>query len=355
MDDATQTAVAHVSKLLDSVSGAPEQEAPTPETTQSEDHPETESPEPESEGSPAETAEQSTDEVVTEEPQEESEEPQSYTLNDLAEAAEMDADKFLDSITTKVQTDDGEQEVTLRELTRGHLREASFTRKTQELAEQRRTVETQLQGALEGIKQRESKLDDLIGSLEGHVSQGPSDADLVAMAQDDPAKYVQVMEAKRQQDVALGVAKAERQKTFEQRQRDAQTQNASYRQTQQTKLAEMWPEMTKPEEQAKVEGDMRKFLKGHHYTDDEVSEFFGNFDHRQVLLVKAAMDGQGMKRKGKGLLKELKNKPPVMKPGTVKRSKGKLDRMNENLRRHRKSGTRDSLKSIILDKMELGA
>ncbi len=150
---------------------------------------------------------------------------------DEAEAPEEEAEDEPvedEDPTHTVVVDGKEVEVTLSELREGYQRLSDYTRKTQELAEQRKTLETEgqrfvqsLQSATEAATKRGEQFDVLFGALQDLIKE--PDYDAIVRAYDDPDKG-EVMAARAQRNYRQAINQLG--KVVEQRRLLAQQQQA---------------------------------------------------------------------------------------------------------------------------------
>ena len=243
-------AVKKVAAMLDPPEGT-QAPATEPTNTQPEsEQPLEDSPEPDSE------VQEPVSETTTEETTETSEEP-SYTLEDFAQAVEMDKDQFLEAITVPVRVDGEDAQVTLKDLSKGHIREASYTKRMQELADERRSLGQRFEGELEALKTKSTRLDDAIATIEAQIEHGPTNEQLAQLAQQDPAQYVSLMEAQRVRKDALQAAKREREEAQRETHNKQAQQLQEWQLDQARQLADRWEDFRDPTKGAQREGEIK--------------------------------------------------------------------------------------------------
>jgi hypothetical protein len=127
-----------------------------------------------------------------ENPQEEDESPEEELEEELEEQVEEQAQVF------KVKIDGQEQEVTLEELQRGYSRQQDYTRKTQEIAQQKKLIEQQLAD----LSQRDATYQELLPRMEAQLKGDlENEPNWEQLSKDDPLGYVrekQVWDAKKE-------------------------------------------------------------------------------------------------------------------------------------------------------------
>lgn len=141
---------------------------------------------------------------------------------DEAAGEEQEADKPLDLDNTKVTvTVDGKtEELPLAEVVKGYQRQADFTRKTQALAEDRRTFASER----DAVKAERDQYGELLGALQtklGQLADLEKEPDWEALYQADPLAYVRQREAFREREEHSRAVRAEQQRIKAERAKEA--------------------------------------------------------------------------------------------------------------------------------------
>ena len=188
---------------------------------------------------------------------EEDELPEDAELDEADEEYEFDEDDEFDdeeqnevedglkqptSYTVKI---DGEEvEVTLEELQSGYSRQQDYTRKTQELAQQRKLIEQQQQE----LAQRDAIYAQLLPKLEAQLSADlANEPDWNRLYEDDPVGYVREKQLWDEKKEKLRATQAENQRLQQEALVKQQQQLAQFVQYGQQKLLEIVPEWKNPE------------------------------------------------------------------------------------------------------------
>jgi len=188
---------------------------------------------------------------------EEDELPEDAELDEADEEYEFDEDDEFDdeeqnevedglkqptSYTVKI---DGEEvEVTLEELQSGYSRQQDYTRKTQELAQQRKLIEQQQQE----LAQRDAIYAQLLPKLEAQLSADlANEPDWNRLYEDDPVGYVREKQLWDERKEKLKATQAENQRLQQEALVKQQQQLAQFVQYGQQKLLEIVPEWKNPE------------------------------------------------------------------------------------------------------------
>ena len=217
--------------------------------------------------------------------------------------------------TFTVKVDGQEVEVTQEELINGYSRQQDYTRKTQELAQQRKTIEQQQAE----LTQRDAIYSQLLPKMEAQLNAAlGEEPDWNALYEDDPVGYVRQKQLWDEQKEKLKAVQAEQerlqQESFIQQQKLIQQQVEEGQQ----KLLELIPEWQNPEVAAKEKAEIAKHaMDVLGYSQEEVNSVY---DWRALLgLRKAWLNDK--------IAETVKKKPTqkaparVARPGTTNRPK----------------------------------
>ena len=285
--------------LLDADEAQPEQtEEATTEETESE---------------PVEEEEVSDDEAGEVESDEEEYEPDTDNV-------EPEGEDVPDTYSIKV---DGEDvEVTLDELQAGYSRQSDYTKKTQEIADERKGLEqyqTQFNEQYQMLTQERQQYQQALSQLGHQLSEGMNrfaTIDWAKLKVEDPIAYVTQRdefreEKERIKDVAVNHQRitAQQQSEVEQARRKSVAQES-------IRLKELIPDWADPVKQPTLAGEIKSYGSSQGYSDQELN---GLIDSRSVNVLMKAMKYDAL-QKADLKTKKIKNKPKMVKPGT-KRSK----------------------------------
>lgn len=267
------------------------------------------------------------------------------------EADDETDDSDDDSPTYKVKVDGQEIEVTLEEALAGYQRQQAFTRKTQQLAEERRTLQEQAAEVAQTRQEYLNRLNVVKAVLEGTAKE----PDWERLKADDPAEYARVRVAwqERKDQIAsveaeIERARAEQQAMFERQREEVLAAEAE-------KLEAAIPEWaTDPDSAASEKQKIANFA---HQTYGFSYEDIGNVvDHRLVLLLRDAMRFHDLQTKGRKAKEEVRGKrrqSPTLKPGTQARKSSKSSKKNPARARLAKTGRIDDAAATLLDFVDL--
>lgn len=241
--------------------------------------------------------------------EQDAESPDSEESDEQQEQDEPPADPDAQPVTVKV--DGKEQTLTLGDLKRGYLREADYTRKTQELANNRRAVESELTAAQAERAQYGQALQQLQTLLQQQTQQEP---DWDKLQQEDPLTAARLFVQRQQQKEALQAIQAEQADLTE---RNSQEQAKALREriaSEETKLLEAIPEWKDTQKRAAAVREIADYASSLGYTPEDLSAVT---DHRILRILKDAVAYQKVQKASKDLQarRPQQNGPRSATPG----------------------------------------
>ena len=196
---------------------------------------------------------------------------------------ETEVEELEEQPVYKVTIDGDEIEVTQDELLNGYSRQQDYTRKTQELANQRKLIEQQAQQ----ISQMDAIYAELLPKMKAQLESSLGDEpDWDSLHEDDPIAFVrerQLWDDKRRQ---LESASAEQQRLQQETYVQQQQQLAAIVEDSQQKLLEIIPEWKKPEVANQEKAEIQNYaINELGYTPEEISQVY---DYRALLGLRNA-------------------------------------------------------------------
>jgi len=313
-----------------------------------EDKPETEEAQPtEEEESQPEEEDESFEEESEEEAEEDVEESE-----EESEETEGEGEEELYAVTVNGE----EVAVSLDELLSGYSRQSDYTRKTQEVANDRKEMEalqhqynSQVQQIQQERQQYAEALTNIIANNSGELEKF-SNIDWDTLRENDPIEYVTTREQFREaQERIQGLQKEQ--------ERVAQTQWAENKkaqhemlQVEKGKLIEALPEWGNPDKQKDLSANLQSYAKEQGFTSEELNSLI---DHRSVLvLLKAQKYDQLQKSDVKS--KKLKNKPKVIRSGQGRTSSSNSkSKRTAQMKRLQGSGHIDDASALLEDFIDI--
>lgn len=298
----------------------------------------------------AKRAEETPEETTEESPEEISAAPEEEEVEAAVEGADAEVEvETTDDEEPEASDDemvdmgDGTQ-VPLKELTSGYLRQSDYTRKTQELAEQRKAFEADKQKYIEQSAQVGSYVNHLVEQLEANIKNDTlTEAQLEELRTSDPGEYAARRADEQRKQELVNAAKAQQQALYNQqryeivtRERAALAQsNPAFAQNFDDTYAELTAWVTSPEG-----GGLPPEMW------DQV------FDHRAVTLAhKAMMHDRAAKVEAPKVARKLAKLPKVVRPGRkVDTGQARSNEYEQTLSRAKETGRLDDLAAAFAQK-----
>ena len=219
--------------------------------------------------------------------------------------------------TFTVKVDGQEVEVTQEELVNGYSRQQDYTRKTQELSQQRKTIEQQQAELTQRDAIYSQLLPKMEAQLKGVLGEEP---DWQRLYEDDPVGYVREKQLWDEQKQKLEAVQAEQQRL--QQESFAEQQKLIQQQVEegQAKLLEVIPEWQNQEVASKEKAEIANYATNVlGYTQEEINSVY---DWRALLGLRKAWLSDKIAETVK---KKPTQKAParVARPGTTNRPKRK--------------------------------
>ena len=275
--------------------------------------------------------------------------------SDYEEAVEATEDEVVDAEDVEVDGDDEseveeeeleepqrftvkaageEKEVTLEELMQGYQLGADYTKKTQELAENRKAVEAEARAIIEAKQVRDTYAQRL-QSIEQFLTQGQdSPEDLADMKENDPIGYAVKVAELTEKKEQLAQIRAEQQRIAQQQQAEQQQSVAQLVQQEAQKLSQVLPEFSDPTKGEQIRNEIRNYGKSVGFTDNELSQVY---DSRHVLMLHKAMMYDKLQKSKPAVNKKVAQAPKMVKSGT-KVKEGNRDVRKQQLNKLKQTG-----------------
>lgn len=210
-----------------------------------------------------------------------------------------------------VKVDGKDTTVTREELIAGYSRQSDYTRKTQALANERKTFEQESAGVRQERAEYQALLPRLRKALEGWAGEEPNWAQLQAEDQaNGTSKYANAWARWQQRQQSLAATQAEEARVAERARADQSKAHQKYLAEQQSQLIEKLPGWKDPEVARKESRQIADLMKSVGYSDDDISIS----DHRALIIARKAAMFDAIQA-GRGKLREKLQKAPVVKPG----------------------------------------
>ena len=287
------------------------------------------------------------EEVETEETEVSEEETDAEEL----ELAEEDETDFEEQDVFTVKVNGKEIDVTLEEALKGYQREADYTQKTQQLAEQRKEFEAE-----------KSKIGELQTAYMNSLTQLGQDLDILSKqtknqlgAEPDWEKAYETMDAKeytllvqkwQQRKENLQKIQTEQQRVAQEQQIEGEKIMRQHLTQQSDLMLQKLPQWKEASVRDKERAELIEYAKTLGYTDEEVANAS---DHRAIVALYNSMKFEKLNSKTPEVKRKVRKAPKMAKSG-VPRSKNEVSqRRRSQLReRHAKEGSVASAVDLLL-------
>lgn len=182
-----------------------------------------------------------------------------------------------------VKIDGVEQEVTLEELQRGYSRQQDYTRKTQELSQERKTLEQQQAE----LAQRDAVYSQLLPKMEAQIMGDiENEPDWAKLSEEDPIAYVREKQVWDQKKEKLQAVQAEQQRLQQEAAVKQQEQVQQMIEFGQQKLLEIIPEWSDEKIANKEKSEIRNYaIETLGFSPQEMDQVY---DYRALLGLRNA-------------------------------------------------------------------
>jgi hypothetical protein len=204
-----------------------------------------------------------------------------------------------------------DKELTLTELKSLAQQGADYTKKTQQVAEQRKAVEAEQQ-AIEEAKYMRDAYAERLQAMEQLLNAQQPIEDLESLKESDPIGYAVRVAEMSQNKEKLYAIQAERQRIAEMQQAEQQQGMQQYLSQQAAVLSETLPEYSDPVKGEALRSDLRSFAKNLGFSDQELSAVR---DARHVMALYKAMQYDKLQQSKPQLNKRVSEPPKTIKSG----------------------------------------
>jgi len=309
----TPLTINEAASAFEGMLSAPEDSNEQP-TEQEEDTEEVEVEETEEEALDADEADDDSDEDDSEvEDEEEVEEEQTFTVKAAGE----------------------EKEVTLDELKKSYQLGSDYTKKTQEIAEQRKMIEQESKAIIEARQVRDDYSQRLQAVEQFLVGNNGNQEDLASMKENDPIGYAVKVAEMTENKEHLQQVHAEQNRIAQQQQSDRAAQMQKYVAAEAEKLTQSLPEFSDKVKGEQTRNEIRNYGKKLGFTEAELSSVY---DSRHVLVLHKAAQYDKLMAGKAGVKKKVANAPKTMKGG-AKVKQSVTDRTKKQTQRLQQSGS----------------
>jgi hypothetical protein len=241
-------------------------------------------------------------EEVTEEYEAQAEESEDESSEEVQEEVQ-EPQRF------RVKVDNEELEVDLDELIKGYSRTSDYTKKTQNLAEQRKAVESERTKIDEAAKLRDTYAQRL-QVIEQMLTQ-PTE-DLTALKDNDPVGYAIKVAENMEREKQLAAVRAERESVQARQVAENQERLKAHIAQEAERLRSAIPDFSDEVKGEVIRKEIRDYAKSVGWSDQELSQVY---DHRAVLTLYRAMQFEKLQKSKPAVQKRVAEAPKSLAPG----------------------------------------
>ena len=219
---------------------------------------------------------------------------------ELADDSVVDADEVDEPEVELAENDqplytikaDGEESVvSLNELVSGYQRQQTYTQRQQELAEERKTLDVQLQNVpaqQAAMQQTYQQYQEVLQQLRGQMeaANAPADLDWDTLERENPIQWLKLKELERQRGAELQAVTAEQSRMHQMQQQENARKLEAHLAVERGKVLDRIPEWADGEVQAGEQRRLVEFGKAIGFSDKELNQLY---DSRAVVVLRDAM------------------------------------------------------------------
>jgi hypothetical protein len=236
---------------------------------------------------------------------------QEYEAADEPELVDSEEAEEQPTRTFRIKAAGEDREVTEKELIEGYQLGADYTKKTQKLSDERKTVEAERSKIQEATKLRDQYAQRL-QMMEQFLTQQTKGENLDALKEHDPIGYAVKVAEKQQRNEQLAVLKAEQQRIAQQQQAEHSEKLQSHIAQESQKLSSSIPGYADPKAGDQIRKDIRDYAKAIGWTDQELANVY---DSRAVLSLYHGMKYSALQKGKPELSKKVTEAPRMIKSG----------------------------------------
>jgi hypothetical protein len=211
---------------------------------------------------------------------------------DEPDAVEPDESSESDAPLYAVTIDGNTSEVPLDELISGYQRRATYTKRNQELAQERESFEQQLQALdpeRQALRQTYQQYNDVLGQLHQQMQAAnapPANLDWDALERENPVQWLKLKELERQRSGEIQAVRAEQVRMAQILEGENNKKLEDRLSVERTLVLEKIPEWSDSDLQADEQRKLLEFGKGVGFSDHELNNLY---DHRALVVLRDAM------------------------------------------------------------------
>jgi hypothetical protein len=276
--------------------------------------------------------------------------------NDDPLLEDLDVDEIVDNNEASTESEEtlydvtvngNNQKVNLNELMKGYSRESDYTKKTMDLSNQRKEVESlqdNLKKEFDAVKSSRDQYAQQLDVLSKNLKQ-EENIDWEGLYQSDPAEYVKQKADSDKRKEALQLAQQEQMRIQQEKRSEQEKVYQNYIANERKILAEKLPVYADKNKAAEFTKRLSSFAKESGYSDQEIDMMV---DHRAVLLLADAYRYNQLK-KTKLSDKKINKAPRVVtsNASNIREDSDQKQNVDKRMTRLKKSGHIKDAQSVL--------
>jgi hypothetical protein len=213
--------------------------------------------------------------------------------------------------TYRIKMAGEEREITQRELIKLAQQGADYTKKSQQVSEQRKALETEA-AAIQEAKQLRNEYAQRLEAMQQMLQAQQPEDDLDYLQENDPIGYAVKVADMTRREKQMNAINYERQRIAQQQQAEVSEHQRRHVAAEANKVTELIPDYSDPKKGAALRNELRSYAKSIGYTDEEIGAVY---DARTVKALYDAMQYQKLVESKPGVSKKVQQAPKMIKPG----------------------------------------
>jgi hypothetical protein len=239
-----------------------------------------------------------------------------------SEGEELEASEELDSEdedeeqesepTYRIKMAGEEREITQRELIKLAQQGADYTKKSQQVSEQRKALDAEA-AAINEAKQLRNEYAQRLQAMQQMLQAQQPEDDLDYLQENDPIGYAVKVADMTRREKQMQAIEYERQRIAQQQQAEMSEHQRRQVAAEADKVTELIPDYSDAKKGAALRQELRAYAKSIGYTDAEIGAVY---DARTVKALYDAMQYQKLVESKPGVSKKVQSAPKMIKSGT---------------------------------------
>lgn len=213
--------------------------------------------------------------------------------------------------TYRIKMAGEEREITQRELIKLAQQGADYTKKSQQVSEQRKALEAE-SNAIQEAKQLRNEYAQRLEAMQQMLQAQQPEDDLDYLQENDPIGYAVKVADMTRREKQMNAINYERQRIAQQQQAEVSEHQRRHVAAEANKVTELIPDYSDPKKGAALRNELRSYAKSIGYTDEEIGAVY---DARTVKALYDAMQYQKLVESKPGVSKKVQQAPKMIKPG----------------------------------------